>query len=83
MLLFLTIYNTFLDDNKVDCQEIKDYHECTSEVYKARVLEECKCLPFSMTKNKVSFLQIKFQVCKNLLGAIMHSRDVEMCRKYG
>ena len=67
----------------MDCQEMKGYDDCTSEHYRARVLKECKCLPFSMATNEVFFLHINFLRLKKFSGAALHCRDVEMCRKYG
>ena len=40
-----------LDRDVIDCQNDEDYEDCKTRAYLDTLLEECKCLPFGISKN--------------------------------
>ena len=71
-----------LDKTIINCQNEETLEDCKTRKYINTMVEQCKCLPFSIrTHDKVTFF-LKQLIKVEILGSLFNCRPTQMCRKF-
>ena len=71
-----------LDKTIINCQNEETLDDCKTRKYVNTLIEQCKCLPFTIRNyNEVIFIVKRFNNVE-FVGSLLNCRPTQMCAKY-